>query len=30
MGRDVFGDVVAVPRREWHKRQNVLSYPTKP
>jgi putative transposase len=28
--RDVFGDDVAVQRCQWHKRQNVLSYLTKP
>jgi transposase-like protein len=28
--RDVFGEDVAVQRCQWHKRQNVLSYLTKP
>ena len=28
--RDVFGDDVAVQRCQWHKRENVLSYLTKP
>ncbi len=28
--RDVFGNDVAVQRCQWHKRQNVLSYLTKP
>lgn len=28
--REVFGDDVAVQRCQWHKRQNVLSYLTKP
>jgi putative transposase len=28
--RDVFGDEVAVQRCQWHKRENVLSYLTKP
>ena len=28
--RDVFGDDVAVPRGQWHKRENVVSSLTKP
>ena len=28
--RDVFGDAVAVQRCQWHKRENVMSYLTKP
>jgi transposase-like protein len=28
--RDVFGDDVAVQRCQWHKRENVISYLTKP
>lgn len=28
--RDVFGDDVAVQRCQWHKRENVMSYLTKP
>lgn len=29
-GRDVFGDAVAVPRCQWHTRENVMSDLTKP